>query len=185
MDKKTGVVYKLTNGQLNYIGSTFDLKQRKHMHKQIDYLQKILKSEKCRYDIMAEGEFTKRELLDEENKHILNNNCINKKKPLTQFKSKQHKAMLKWGKKYVHCDCCNVDITRWNWCKHVKTTLHKVNVDKPENANQQQGGKMTYMKALKIYNEQEKLLNPDHQHIVPRKGTKEHTEIMDIFAKHI
>ena len=182
MEIQKGIVYRITNGKLNYYGSTFNLEQRKYHHKTTDYLQKILKDKKCRYDIMESGHFTKRELLDLEDNYIQNNFCINKRKPLQVFKSSKHKAMLKWGKSYVHCEACNKDITRWNICKHEKTLTHiKKTREQDLPADMLDGGKMSYMKALKIYNKRELASNPEHKFINPKKGTDEHLTVQQIF----
>jgi len=179
---KHGVVYCLTDGENSYIGSTFNLQARKYTHKKAEHLQKILKNKEHKYDIMREGEFTKRELLEAEKECILNNDCINKYKPLTQFKNKQHKYMLKWGKEYIHCDSCDCDVTRWNWCKHITTLKHKVKAGDDEEANYR-GGKMTYMRAVAIYNQRKKAENEAHKHVVPKKGTPEQEEVIQIFKE--
>ena len=178
--KKHGVVYCLTDGKNKYIGSTFNFEARKQHHKHTEYLKKILNKKNHRYDIMRQGEFTKRELLDAENECIQNNKCINKKKPLTVFKNKQHESMLKWGKKYVHCDACNCQITRWNWCKHIKTISHKANASK-NGEPVINGGKITYMRAVALYNKQKKEKDADHKHIVPQKGSQEQNEVIQLF----
>lgn len=182
--EKNGVVYCLTDGEESYIGSTFNLQKRKHTHKYVDYLQKILKNKNSRYDIMKEGLFTKRELLDAEKECILNNDCINKYKPLTEFKSKQHKHMLKWGRQYVHCDACDCDVTRWNWCKHSQSLKHQSNTQK-NGEPVLNGGKMTYMRAVAIYNQQKKSVDENHKHVIPKKGTPEQEEVFQIFKDNI
>jgi len=182
--EKHGVVYCLTDGEQSYIGSTFNLSVRKKQHKFTEYLQNILKNKNHRYDIMREGEFTKRELLDAENECIQNNECINKYKPLTNFKNKQHKYMLKWGKQYVHCESCDCEVTRWNWCKHVQSLKHKLHAGDDDKAIFK-GGKMTYMRAVSIYNKQKKEADDSHVHIIPTKGSPEQNEVLEIFQQHI
>jgi len=178
-----GVVYCLTDGKNSYIGSTFNLVKRKYTHKSCNYLQKILNNKNHRYDIMKEGEYTKRELLDAEKECIENNDCINKRKPLTMFKNKHHKYMLKWGKEHVRCEACNCDITRWNWCKHTSTLKHKANAGDENDLFL--GGKMTYMRAVAIYNKQKKAIDDTHIHIIPKKGTVEQAEVLEILSEHI
>jgi len=181
MEKKHGIVYCLTDGTKKYIGSTFNLKGRKALHRKTDYLQIILKNENHRYDIMAEGDYTKRELLDQEDEFILSNECINKRKPLRDFKNKQHKAMLKWGKKHKLCEACKKHVTRWNWCKHVKSITHIANIKK--HGEIIEGGRMTYMKAVAIYNEQQREKDANHKHILPSKGSIEQQEVIEILNK--
>ncbi len=184
-EARHGVIYKLTDGKLNYFGSTRNFEKRKREHKHVKYLNKILKNIHSRYDIMEEGNFTQRELLEKEKEYIKNNFCINKKKPLQHFKSSQHKYMLKWGRSYVRCEACNVDITRWNICKHEKTLKHLGNCKKQNKSVSIQANKnMTYMKAVKLYNEQEKARNPEHKYIVPAKGSDEHLNILQLYIEN-
>ena len=182
--EKHGVVYCLTDGTNSYIGSTFDLKTRKLRHQQVDYLKKILKNKNHRYDIMEEGVFTKRQLLDLENEYIENNDCINKRKPLKMFKNKQHRNMLNWGKQYMHCDACNCEVTRWNWCKHEQSVKHQTNADK-NGEPVLNGGQITYMRAVAIYNKQKKQQDENHKHFIPKKGTPEQEEVFRIFREHV
>lgn len=186
MNRKHGVIYKLTNGKDNYIGSSFNLETRKKYHKDMNYLKSIVEHKNCRYDIIEEGEFTKRELLDKEREHIINNLCINKYKPLTQFKNAQHKNMLNWGKQYVYCDICNCDITRWNVSKHEKSIKHQMNCKKNNcDVNILIGDEMTYMKAVKLYNQEQKNINDNHTFIIPKKNTDEYLDVMKYYADHI
>ena len=43
-EARHGVIYKLTDGKLNYFGSTRNFEKRKREHKHVKYLNKILKN---------------------------------------------------------------------------------------------------------------------------------------------
>jgi predicted GIY-YIG superfamily endonuclease len=178
-------IYKISNDDdtLNYYGSTYNLKTRKANHKQEEHLKKILKGKNCKYTIMETLNCSKRDLLNKEQEYIKNNKCINKYKPITVYKDSQHKASLRWGRRYTHCEICDKGITQWNLAKHQKTKTH---IEKEAEANPDNiiiGGQMTYQRAVKIYNEREKLMKIDHKYERVKKGTDAYYIVMDILAE--